>query len=71
MVSLITDGDAEKASAPLEKASPEVRLKSKAAVLDNNATALGDVSPTAQFSLATTKLLNATAAESNITDPKS
>ncbi|XP_031168784.1 zona pellucida sperm-binding protein 3-like [Sander lucioperca] len=67
----LKDGDAEKASAPLEKASPEVRLKSKAAVLDNNATALGDVSPTAQFSLATTKLLNATAAESNITDPKS
>ncbi|TDH02841.1 hypothetical protein EPR50_G00156580 [Perca flavescens] len=66
----LKDGDAEEASAPLEKAFPEVHLKSKAAALDNDTTALGDVSLTAQFSLATTELLNATAAESNITDPK-
>ncbi|XP_042360810.1 zona pellucida sperm-binding protein 3-like [Plectropomus leopardus] len=68
------DGNAEKAAAPLDKVSPELSLKSKAAVLESNGTAaLDDVSPSAPFTVDVTKLSNVTATESDlseINDPK-
>ncbi|XP_037649566.1 zona pellucida sperm-binding protein 3-like [Sebastes umbrosus] len=66
-------GDAEKVSAPLEKVSPELSLKSKAAVvLDKNSTAaLDDISPTAQLTVDVTKPSNATQSDlPDKNDPK-
>lgn len=63
------DGDDEEVAAPLEKLSPELSLQSKAAVLDYNSTeALSDISPTALLTVDETKLSNATATESDLSD---
>ncbi|XP_075942823.1 zona pellucida sperm-binding protein 3-like [Anarhichas minor] len=52
-----------------EKTSPDVSLQSEGAALDNNGTAaLGDVSPTAQFTLDVTKMSNATATGNALSD---
>ncbi|KAK9534974.1 hypothetical protein VZT92_007385 [Zoarces viviparus] len=56
-----SETDLEEDSALLEKASPDVSLKSEGAALDKNITAdFGDVSPTVQFTVDVTKMSNAT-----------
>ncbi|XP_070779338.1 zona pellucida sperm-binding protein 3-like [Enoplosus armatus] len=65
----LEDGDDKSEVAAPQKSAPEVTLKSKMAALDNNGTAaLGDVSPTARFTLDETIVSNATATESDLSD---
>lgn len=67
--SLIADGYSENPAT-----TPEVALKSKAALDSNTTAAPSDISPTTQFKVDETTLSNATAAESDLSDtnnPKS
>ncbi|KAL7379408.1 hypothetical protein ABVT39_027270 [Epinephelus coioides] len=67
----LTDGDAERAAPHLEKVSPELSLKTKAAVLDNNGTvAISDVSPTDLSPVDVTTPSNATDTDLSEDDPK-
>ncbi|XP_075936960.1 zona pellucida sperm-binding protein 3-like [Anarhichas minor] len=68
----LEDENAVEDSALLEKTSPDVSLKSEGAALDKNGTAaLGDVSPTAQFTVDVSKMSNATGnALSDANDPE-